>query len=80
MLKHAKLVKAIYPDRVHIVALDDLNSFGEGFVKALGGTTPWDSACGVNASGTSRDELRSKYKHEQTRKQTTTPAHKTGLR
>ena len=58
MLKRAKLVKKIYPDRVHIVALDDLNSFGDGFVKALGGITPWDSACGVNASSTSRNELR----------------------
>ena len=76
VLKSARVVKAKYKDRVHIVALKDLSSFGEGFVKALGGTTPWDSACGVNASGTSRNELRSKYKHEQTRKQTATPAHK----
>ena len=44
------------------MALDDLNSFGDGFVKALGGITPWDSACGVNASGTSRNELRSQKK------------------
>ena len=65
ILKLAKVVKSMYPGRVHIVALKDLNSFGEGFVKALGGTTPWDSACGINASGTSRNELRSKYKHEQ---------------
>ena len=80
VLKRAKEVKEIYPDRVHIVALKDLNSCGEGFVKALGGTTPWDSACGVNASGTSRNELRSKHKHGQTIKATTTPAHKKSMR
>ena len=62
------------PDKVHIVALKDLNKFGEGFVKALGGTTLWDSACGVNAPGTSRNELRSKYKHGQTIKATPLPA------
>ena len=62
ILKLAKVVKSMYPGRVHIVALKDLNSFGEGFVTALGGFTPWDSACGVNASGTSRHELRKKCK------------------
>ena len=35
MLKRAEVVKAIYPDRVHIVALDDSNSFGDGLSK------PW---------------------------------------
>ena len=70
----------IYPDRVHIVALKDLNSFGEGFVKALGRTTPWDSACGVNASGTSRNELRAKHKGGQTIKATPLPAPKKQLR
>ena len=76
VLGHAKEVKDLYPDRVHIVPLKDLNSFGKKFVKALGGATPWDSACGANASGMSRNELRSKHKHGQKRKQTTTPAHK----
>ena len=31
ILKLAKKVKAMYPNRVHIVALKDLNSFGKGF-------------------------------------------------
>ena len=80
VLECAEEVKHKYPDRVHIVALKDLHKFGEGFVNALGGTTPWDSACGVNASGTSRNELRSKRKRGQTIKTTTTLAHKKSLR
>ena len=80
VLEFAEEVKDKYPDRVHIVALKDLNKFGQGFVKALGGTTPWDSACGTNASGMSRNELRAKRNHGQTVKATPLPKPKKQLR
>ena len=62
LLSQAKLLKAKYPTRVHIVHLRDLNKDGAKLLSKWGAHVPWDPDRGRNATGQSRDELRTRAK------------------
>ena len=58
VLREAHDLKRTFRNRVHIVCLKDLDTFGEKLLRRYGGSVPWDSNRGRNPSGKSRHELR----------------------